>query len=626
MCGIAGILGDIEPADRARVENMARIMRHRGPDGLRTQIYDYAALGFVRLAIIDLDDRAMQPMSTTDGRLTIVFNGEIYNYLELRRQLQPHFDFRTEGDTEVLLAAYQHWGRDCLKHLNGMFAFCIYDTQARSAFFARDRFGQKPLHFATVNGRLLFGSEIKALIAGGYRPQPNMETWARYLTAASYDDDETTFFAGVDQLQPGECAIWTPASGLTRSTYYELRDHIQVRDIGVDQARAETRDLLIDAARLHMRSDVPVAVALSGGLDSSALLACLDLSGDIAGVNCFSVEFENELSERHWIEAAAAHHGLNSHIEVCRAPEIADNFAGLIWFSEGPLGGVMNNALLRVMSAASNQGFKVIQDGTGLDEAFAGYLNHHNLYLGQKIREKSSGWRQALTEYARNWDVTEARAEAAALAELENDGTTIDGTVPVRPDLLKADFVAQHGRQIAWPDATGGHLRNSLIDYLQVRKIPRNTRMKDRLSMAFGLELRLPFLDHRLVEHALSLPEEMYFLHGRSKSIVREALAGDMDEEVRIATKRSIQAPQGKWLIAEPLANYVRDIITSRSFADRGFFETKAVHEAFDEFCLGNTPNSFFVWQWINMENWYRTFIDNDPLTNRHPLVASATQ
>jgi asparagine synthase (glutamine-hydrolysing) len=411
-------------------------------------------------------------------------------------------------------------------------------------------------------------------------------------------------------LRPGECATWTLASGLSRSTYYQLRDHIQPRDIGVEQARAETRDLLIDTARLHMRSDVPVAVALSGGLDSSALLACLDLSGDIAGVHCFSVEFENELSERRWIEAAAAHHGLISHIEVCGRQEIADKFATLIRISEGPLGGVMNNALLRVMSAAANQGFKVIQDGTGLDEAFAGYRNHHNLYLGQKIREKSPGWRQALSEYARNWDVTEAGAEAAALAELDSNGTAIDGTVPVRPDLLKADFVGRHGSQVSWPDAAGDRLRNSLIDYLQVRKIPRNTRMKDRLSMAFGLELRLPFLDHRLVEHALSLPEEMYFLGGRSKSIVREALAGDMDEDVRIATKRSIQAPQGKWLIAEPLADYVRDLIASQSFTDRGFFEPKAVHDAFDEFCLGNTPNSFFVWQWINMENWFRTFID----------------
>ena len=196
--------------------------------------------------------------------------------------------------------------------------------------------------------------------------------------------------------------------------------------------------------------------------------------------------------------------------------------------------------------------------------------------------------------------------------------------MPVRPELLDSGFIAAHDGAPEAPGNTGQPLRDALADYLQVRKIPRNTRMKDRLSMAYGLELRLPFLDHRLVEFALSLPAEHLFLGGRSKAIVREALAGAMDDGVRRAAKRSIQAPQGPWLMRAPMRGMVGDMLASPGFAARGMFNVEKVRAAYTDFCAHGAANSFFVWQWINVEQWFRTFIDGDPIARQVRLAAVA--
>ena len=621
MCGIAGILGYIDPSDESRVAAMNAVQRHRGPDSMVVKSYPAAVLGHTRLSIIDLTDQALQPMESPDGRFTLVYNGEIYNFKELRRDLEAGYNFLGTGDTEVLLAAWIRWGEQCLEYLNGMFAFCIYDVVERKAFFARDRFGQKPFYFTEEIGRLLFASEVKALLAAGITSRPDMDTWSRYLVSASYDDDSATFFAGITQLQPGECATWSRDGGIQVRKYYRLLDRVTPRNLDVATAARETRELLVDASRIHMRADVPVAVSLSGGLDSSALLACLDLASELnEDVACLSVEFESDLSERDWIAAAAKHHRLPYRIHTYNPDEFRSSIGPMIWQSEGPLGGLMNCALGGVMEMAHESGFRVLQDGSGLDEAFGGYRNHHNQYLGLLLRHQETEAARAIRDYAVNWGVDESTARAAAMAELANVNTAIDGSAPVRCDLLNLSVVDRVQELREPRPTTAGELWMSLADYLQVRKIPRNARMKDRMSMAYGLELRLPFLDHRLVEFALSLPSAHYFLHGRSKSIVREGLAGAMDDTVRTATKRSIQAPQGKWLMREPMRTYVQELLDSQSFADRGLFDVPAAKTAFREFCTGAYDNSFFVWQWINVEEWHRTFIDGNPIAEPNPL------
>jgi asparagine synthase (glutamine-hydrolysing) len=624
MCGIAGILGFQTPLDGDQIQAMVDVLHHRGPDASRVRSYPGAKLGHTRLSILDLSDHGLQPMESSDGRFVIVYNGEIYNFKELRRELEAGYRFQGHCDTEVLLAAYLKWGEDCLEHLNGMFAFCLYDTKERTAFLARDRFGQKPLYFHQAEGRLIFASEVKAILAAGVAVRPDLVTWSRYLATASYDDDGTTYFEDIVQLEPGECANWTSSNGrLSKRKYYDVANRIQPRHIDYSTAVVETRELLIDAARLHMRSDVPVAIALSGGLDSSAMLACLDQAGKLdPGVQCFSFEFDSDLSERGWIEAAASYHSIESRIMAFGRDNFRDSLTATVKHLEGPAGGLANCALNNVYRSARQSGFKVIQDGTGLDEAYGGYRNHHNLYLGHLLKQSGGNAENALVEYAGNWGVSRDEAYATAAASIGGvDGTAIDGTIPVRPDLLDASVIEFAGQSRSVQTLDMDPVRSALIDYLQVSKIPRNMRMKDRLSMTYSIELRLPFLDHRLIEHALSMPVEYLFRFGRSKSLVREALKDVMDEEVRTAVKRSIQAPQGKWLMAEPMRTYVHDLINSESFAARGLFDVAAVKKAFEHFCEGTTPNSFFVWQWINVEEWFRAFVDVNPLI-KPPLLS----
>jgi asparagine synthase (glutamine-hydrolysing) len=622
MCGIAGILGEVSKSDGDRVSAMNASQRHRGPDSDDVSLYEGAVLGHRRLSIIDLSNRSRQPMESSNGRFSITYNGELYNYKELRAELKSSYDFKTESDTEVLLAAWSKWGEDCLYRMRGMFAFCIWDRESRSAFFARDRFGQKPMFFSFHNGQLLFASEVKALLAAGVPASPDMNTWSRYLVSAVYDNTEDSFFGNIEQLRPGESATWSEKDGMRRRRYYDLSDHVSLttQAVSLDEASNRVREILIDVSRMHMQADVPVGVALSGGLDSSALLACLDLAGELKEqLHCYSFDFGESLTERPWIEAAAAYHGLKSEINSFTPDQYLESIRPLMWHLEGPIGGLANCALANVFGAAQNNGIVVLQDGTGLDEAFAGYEAHHKLALGVAIEKGGDEARSALIDFCKTWGVNEESAIKSGKNELDKairgKQTAVDGSVPTRPDLLQSGFLSYHPGDFRMSTHVDDPLRDSLINYTQVQKIPRNMRFKDRLSMAYSTELRLPFLDHVLVEYALSLPASYYFLYGRTKSIVREALKGAMDETVRIAKKRSIQAPQGAWLIQEPMKSYVGDLINSQSFKDRGIFDISAVIREFDKFCKGGMPNSFFVWQWINTEEWFRMFVDKSTAT-----------
>lgn len=621
MCGIAGILGEIGPDDREAAARMVELMHYRGPDGDGLVELPGALLGHRRLSIIDLSERGKQPMATQDGRYVITFNGEIYNYKELRRELKPSHTFLSDSDTEVLLAGYQQWGEDVLERLQGMFAFCIYDTLNRSAFLARDRFGQKPLLFHEQSNRLIFASEAKAILCAGLPARPDMAAWHSYLTRAQYDHSDRTFFDGIRQLRPGECARWQKGGSLEIRQYYDLAERIEARTISDAAAASEIRHLMTESARLHMRSDVPVGVSLSGGLDSSALLACFHDADTLhAGVKAISANFGASYSEAEWVDRACSYFGLKAHSFEFTVQEFHDYIKPMMWHLEGPLGGLMNCALTKVMKVAREDGITVLQDGSGIDEAFGGYQSHHDLYLADLINRDDSEAATAIRDYAVNWSVSESDAVAAARRTVSGQPTAIDGTPMTRDNLVHPDLEKYAETLPAPSSGKLDPLHVGLVDFLQNSKIPRNTRMKDRSSMAYGIELRIPFLDHHLVEAALGLPSKLLYQHGRSKSIVRDALKGVLDDDVRLATKRSVHAPQGSWLGAEPMRSYVRDLIHSESFADRGLFAPRQVKQAFENFLEQGASNSFFIWQWINTEEWFRTFIDKNAVTDRLPL------
>ncbi len=623
MCGIAGIISqNIELNGKTPViKEMIDLLSHRGPDFSNYKIYSNAILGHSRLSIIDLSNNASQPFESNGESYSIVFNGEIYNYLELKKELSQKYNFKTSSDTEVLLAAYIVWGESCLDKLNGMFSFCIYNLKTKSSFFARDRFGQKPFFYSLVGKTLIFSSEIKPILSAGIEAKPNLKNIHQYLTKSLYDHNNETFFENIFQLLPGECATFDSDSILKIKKYYDLSNcYGRLKTLSEGDTIERLNEMLLNMGQIHMRSDVPIGVSLSGGLDSSALLSIFKLSNNLNGSQkCFSVDFGNDLSEKKWMKSAADFYNLPIEIYTYTNHEFLNYLSKMMWHQEAPIGGLLNSALERVMFMARSNNIKVIQDGCGIDEGYAGYRNFHNIYVGTKIKNNEPDYENAISDYSKVWNISKKETIDICLKELDSTTSAIDGTTPERTELLNKDFINLFESQDN-EILSGKNLYDEQVKYLQNTKIPRGVRMKDRISMAHGIELRCPFLDHRFIEFGLSINQKLYFKNGYSKYIIRKSLEGIMDNNVLYAPKRSINAPQGSWFTKSPMKEFINDMIGSVSFDKRGLFDTKKVKR---EFSLHNKelfPNSFFIWQWINIELWFQTFIDNNPCQKKLPL------
>lgn len=612
MCGIVGVIGDTEPLDHTIIERMLDTIQHRGPDACGILQVPNASFGHVRLSIVDLTETGSQPMVSPRGNI-LVFNGMIYNYKELRSELCGKYNFLSQSDSEVLLAALEVWGIDCLEKINGMFAFCWFDSKTQNTYLVRDRFGQKPLYYSVKKGRLFFSSEIKGLLMAGVSSAPNQSQWLGYLTSGHSDSSDQTYFTEVSQVKPSEFIIFTSKKQVLRKSYYSIPT--QIRYFPSDAPRVYERlyELLENVTRLHMRADVEIGVLLSGGFDSSALLALIANTENLREqTSCFSVEFSDEFSEKKWIEIAASHHELTSHYASLTPDFCVNEFAKEIYSLEGPSGGIMNFGLSKLMEKISQKSLKVVHDGTGLDEAFGGYDNHQALYLKNLFCKKHPDYERHLSAYAscRSVDILTAHNFIENFSAREQKA--IDGTSPFRNDLLNLDDFALEDPLVHDSKFHDDYeVNDALRNYLVKDKIPRNMRMKDRISMARGIELRLPFLDHRLVEFGIAMHPTLFFGCGRTKSVLRNAMNLHMDDEVRLATKRSIQSPQTLWLRSEPFKSFVGDLIHSKSFRERGFFKVPEITKAFNYFCHHGATNSFFIWQWINYEMMHRVYHDH---------------
>jgi asparagine synthase (glutamine-hydrolysing) len=612
MCGLAGIIGDTEPLDLSIVEQMLNAIQHRGPDARGILQVPEASFGHVRLSIVDLTDAGSQPMVSPQGNI-LLFNGMIYNYQELRSELSSRYNFLSQSDSEVLLAALEVWGIGCIEKLNGMFAFCWFECKTKNTYLARDRFGQKPLYYSLKKGRLFFSSEIKSLLTAGVSSEPNQRQWFGYMTRGESDASDQTYFAQVFQVKPSEYILFTPKKQVVKKVYYSVPTQIKYFPSDAPLVFERLYELLENVTRLHMRADVEIGVMLSGGFDSSALLALIANTESLRDqTSCFSVEFSDEFSEKEWIEKAVGHYELGSHYVNLTPSFCVDEFAREIYSLEGPSGGIMNFGLSKLMETISQNSVKVVHDGTGLDEAFGGYDNHHALFLKNLFCKKHPDYESYLAAYAGCRSIELTIAHDFIKNFRPDEQKAIDGTSPFRNDLFNLDdFIPTN---MSFNDSKFHDdyvVNNALKNYLIRDKIPRNTRMKDRASMALGIELRLPFLDHRLVEFGLAMHPALFFGCGRTKSVLRSAMHLHMDDEVRLATKRSIQSPQALWLRNEPFKSFIGDLIHSKSFQERGFFKVPDVIDAFSHFCQHGAVNSFFVWQWINYEMMHRVYHDH---------------
>ncbi len=568
MCGIAGIFGP--DWRRSQLEAMVASQRHRGPDaeGVYVDPTGTAGLGHNRLSIIDLSPAGQQPMSSYDGHCRIVFNGEIYNYLELRNEIGD-YPYRSKTDTEVILAAYERWGQDCLDRLIGMFAFLIWDERNRCLFAARDRFGVKPLNYhQQPDGTLLLASEIKALRASGVPTRPDPVTWSTYLTYGALDHSERTFWEGVRALPPGHSLIWQDGQ-VSVSPWYDLAERVGSEFDGRPSqiVQEEYMALLKESVRLRFRSDVPVGINLSGGLDSSTLLGLVQaVQGAESDVKAFTfVTGAEQYDELPWVErmlAQTRHPSVTCRLEPGDVPDLAESVQG---YQDEPFGGLPTLAYARLFERARAEGVIVLLDGQGMDEQWAGY------------------------------DYYQAAMDGTAAGLVQGAKEK-----PVRPECLTPEFCAlaeTFELPLPFPD----QLRNLQYRDARYTKIPRALRFNDRVSMRSSTELREPFLDHRLFELALRQPHERKIVNGTHKWLLRRMAQQLLPDGVVEAPKRPLQTPQREWL-RDPLRQWAGDRIEeSLSAYGKTWLDVNSVRAEWRNYCDAADDNSFYIWQWINL-------------------------
>jgi len=610
MCGIAGILGP--SVSSLSLDHMTDSLTHRGPDGRGTWVDSLheIGLGHRRLSIIDLSEAGKQPMSGANGRLQIVFNGEIYNYRELRAELR-NYPYRSHSDTEVILAAYERWGRQCVERFNGMFAFALWDDDRRELFCARDRLGVKPFFYAHHNGQLLFGSEVKAILAAGYPAQPDRITWFHYLVYGAYENQDGSFFSGIESLPPGHIIVAKPQGKTEILRYWSLPDRAsEPLLLSESEAAEELQTHLDNAVALRLRSDVPVALNLSGGLDSSSVAQSFFRQSDPdQGIHIFTACFDDpRYDEDEFANRVIEGVRCTRHIARLSPKEVPELAASAMYSQEAPFGGIGTLAYQRAHTEIQRNGLKVALEGQGGDELFAGYAYFEPIYVLDLMEQGAKGEAESAVRAMRDPDTV------MAMAQRVRQGTTQvyqDGTEYLAPQCIDESFIVDETMP-EYPEPYSSRLGNALFRDLTCTKLPRVLRMNDRLAMAYGVELRQPFLDYRLVEFAFRMPSYLKIAKGYGKYILRRAMADRLPRDIVWTRKRPVVTPQREWMVG-PLRPWVEDIIKSRSFAQRGLFNVDQVRRTFTGYLDGHMNNAFPIWQWINAELWHRAFVDCQP-------------
>lgn len=617
MCGIAGIFAVTgAPPTPDVLAAMARSIKHRGPDDDGVFCDGRIGLTSTRLSILDLSANGHMPMVDEQTGLVIVHNGEVYNYREIREELGAH-RFRTETDTEVVLRAYAAWGEACLAKLNGIFAFAIWDPRDGGRLFcARDRLGVKPFLYAQHEGRLVFGSEAKALFEAGVAPAPNWPVVADFLAQGIYDHSAQTFFDGIDQLPPGHM-LSADRSGIRIRRYWDLEptdrwssDPAHADERAYRDAQDEFLFLIEDALRLQLRSDVPVAVNASGGLDSTLIVSLVNkLKGEDDERRIYTYCYgDGHSDERAYAREVAAATGWNAEFFELSAKDVPDLTAEAIHFQEQPFPGVVTLARHNLIRSLGSDGAKVILEGQGGDEIAAGYqyvMGPHLLDLIETGRADLAA--DEILAFARVNGMSDAaslRKCMSGLMAYQGSGWAADGNRFIRPDCLSPDFLSK-ARDIPFERRFASHLQNMQYRDIFHTKLPRILRSVDRASMAYGREIRVPLLDHRLVEFSFALPSSFKIRDGVQRAFFRDAVKPLLSIDHFDAPKRALVDPQREWLMG-PLSGWVEDVIRSRSFAERGVFDVASVDRTFEAFKAGESATSFHVWQWVNVELWLR--------------------
>jgi asparagine synthase (glutamine-hydrolysing) len=661
MCGIAGLYRREGRVDLGRLARMARLLRHRGPhdEGLaliepRSQSvvtlggpdtppeayaspHPYApgrrhgskallpfgvGLAHRRLSIVDLSPAGHQPMCDAEARRWIVYNGEIYNFVELRAELaQAGERFISQSDTEVILAAYRRWGRDCLARLNGMFAFALWDGERRELFCARDRLGVKPFYYQWEGESFAFASEPKALVLTQERRIAPRLSAVRDLVALDWvDHGAHTFFEGLLQLPAGH-ALTVGPGGLSIRRWWSL-----------DPARAATgsppewerafAELFTDAVRLRLRADVEVGSCLSGGVDSSAVVATAARLLD-RPLHTFTCAYQEgpAYDERPYVRAVVEATGAVPHLVIPDGGDLWGTLDRLTLQQDEPTAGPGVYSQWKVMALAGGQGLRVLLDGQGGDETLAGYERYLPLRLRDLLAAgdlpsflalwgsvaRRLGWTHALALTLEPWVPP---GVFASLRSAYGQG---------KERALAPSLRHFPGHEVPRPPAEfpSAVKRQQAFDLLQ-RLLPSLLRYEDRNSMAFSIETRLPFLDYRLVEFAFSLPDDQK-LDGRvTKAILRRALADRIPAPVLARRdKMGFETPTDVWLRSRFVRELRHRLLDASPLHD--WLDRAALEAALDDYLAGRRPIGLQVWRWLSLESWQRQLVSRDPRVVERP-------
>jgi asparagine synthase (glutamine-hydrolysing) len=630
MCGIAAVVAlpgaNIAPGLLARFD---RMLAHRGPDG--SGIATYArdavpsdpiaaevALVHRRLAIIDLDPRANQPMASPDGRFVLVFNGEIYNYVELRAQLaRAGHAFRTTSDSEVLIAAFAQWGAAALGRFVGMFAFVMLDRQKRELFLARDPFGIKPLFWARGSDCIALASEIRPLLAvPGVRPAADAARTSLFLAAGHTDAGAATLFSGIRSLPAGTWATISLDAPAAPAPVIYWQPHIAPQAHASAQAARDLRDLFLDSIKLHLRSDVPLGIALSGGLDSSSILAgARAVGGADVAIHTFSFVAEgSDVDETPFIELAAQSAGAQCARVRIRPDEIVADIDALVATQGEPFGSLSIYAQHRVMRLAAANGIKVMLDGQGADELFAGYRP----YLARR-----------LSELMARLDLSGALRLMRAMRGLPGvtAGLIAQAFEPAVPERLRAFARRLVGRPLLppWIDghwfaergllATGApprwqarFLHEALVQSLTETVLPALLRYEDRNSMAFAIESRVPFLTTELAKFAYAQPaEHLVDDRATSKAVLRKAMRGLVPDPILDRRdKIGFATPDRLW--AQALHPWFARVLGSETARSLPWLRADVALGALEHRVARSEAFGFDLWRTVNLVRWIEVF------------------
>ncbi len=608
MCGICGIINtDGRPVEQNGLFKMMKAMKHRGPDDEGIFIDGNIGFGHVRLSILDLSSAGHQPMISDDGRHVLIFNGLIYNYLELRKELKEFFHFRSSTDTEIILNAFKRYGEAALDRFNGMFAFAIYDKKTRTVFIARDRFGIKPLYYYHKNGTFVFSSDIPPILSLFQETrEPDNQSIYDYLLFNRTNHTERTFFKDIKKLQHSHC-FKLDVAGIKLKRWYDLKSKIGVPFQSLD----EFKSVLKSSVEFRLRSDVPVGACLSGGLDSSAIVSMVVKDFGLKDLNTFSAVYKKGMhgDESPYIDEFSSSLK-NMHFTRPTASTFASDLNVFVEEMVEPVPNTSEYAEFKVMELAKDY-CTVVLNGQGADEEMAGYHSFFGFHFKELLLQaKLFSLEREMTAYLKQHRSFLGFSSFFYLMLpdfLKNNRRLLN------KNYVNRDFMSRYSYS---PEITkelygSRSVHQALLNHFEY-KFEHHLIWADKTGMWFSLETRFPFLDHRFVEKILSVDSRDVLWEGTTKRILRKAMRDSLPEKItNRRDKVGYETPENEWFREKIWEARILDLLHSPRFQNRGYLDSGKCLRLYRKHLNRKTNIAGDIWKWINLELWFENYIES---------------